>query len=308
VLRVALAVNPAAGHGRGRPAARTAADHLRAAGVKVAELIGPDAGDLRGQVGTTLAGGVDALVVVGGDGMVQLGVTAVAGTGIPLGIIPAGTGNDAARGLGLPLRDPVAAADVVLRALPPTGDGRRIDAVRCGPVHESGPVSWYVGVLAAGFDAVVNERANGWRYPRGRSRYLLGVLRELPVFRPRTYTMDLDGERWVSGAMLVAVANGASYGGGMRICPAAKLDDGLLHVVVVEPLSRIRFLSIFPRVYSGSHVTDPRVVIRSGTTVTLDAPGIVAYADGERIGPLPLRCEIVPGAIKILAPLRNRNT
>jgi diacylglycerol kinase (ATP) len=102
--------------------------------------------------------------------------------------------------------------------------------------------------------------------------------------------------------MLVAVANGPSYGGGMRVAPDAVLDDGLLDLMVVEPLSRARFLSIFPRVYAGTHVRDPRVSVRRGRRVTVDAPGIVAYADGERIGALPLTCEVVPGTLVVLAP------
>jgi len=269
-------------------------------------LIGKDADDLRGQVRHAVrTAGVDALVAVGGDGMVQLTVSEVAGRGTPLGLIPAGTGNDVARALDLPIGDPVAAVDVVLRGLSGSENRRRIDAVRVtptGPAAESpDEPRWFAGVLGAGFDALVNERANQWRRPRGRSRYVLAMLRELPVFRPRTYTLDLDGEPWVSAAMLVAVANSPSYGGGMRVCPDAELDDGLLDVMLVEPLSRARLLTIFPRVYSGTHVTDRRVIIRRARTVTVNAPGIVAYADGERIGSLPLTCEVVAGAVEMLA-------
>jgi diacylglycerol kinase (ATP) len=310
-----------------------AAARLRAAGVQVDELAGKDADDLRGQVQHALSQPLDALVVVGGDGMVHLGVGQVAGTGVPLGIIAAGTGNDIARALGLPLRDAEAGVAVLLQALiepgdpgqpgepgePGTGPRRTIDAIRCTPANPATSVTpgvpetadhepdgadarWFAGVLGAGFDALVNERANGWTRPRGRSKYVLAMLRELPVFRPRRYAIDLDGKRLDTAAMLVAVANGPSYGGGMRVAPDAELDDGLLEVMVVEPLSRARFLAIFPRVYAGTHVTDPRVSIRQGRRVTLDAPGIVAYADGERIGPLPLTCQVVPGAVVVLAP------
>ena len=324
-------MNPTAGQGRGLRAGAVVAARLRAAGVQVDELTGKDADDLRGQVQHALKQPLDALVVVGGDGMVHLGVGQVAGTGMPLGIVAAGTGNDVARALGLPIRDPEAGADVVLRGLaepdvaesdgvrpdgarPDAAQHRRIiDAIRCTPgktsgdsaqIHDLAPddVRWFAGVLGAGFDALVNERANGWTRPRGRSKYVLAVLRELPVFRLRMYTIELDGQRRETAAMLVAVANGPSYGGGMRVAPDARLDDGLLDVMVVEPLSPVRFLSIFPRVYAGTHVTDPRVSVRRGRTVTVDAPGIVAYADGERIGPLPLTCQVVPGAVVVLAP------
>jgi diacylglycerol kinase (ATP) len=308
--RIALAVNPTSGRGRGRRAGQAAVERLRAGGAQVEVLIGADADDLRGQIEQAVRSGIGALVMVGGDGMVHLGVTQVASSGIPLGIIPAGTGNDVARALELPLADPQAAADVVLG-----GQQRVIDAVRCTAGARPGAVpdreipspapapepTWFAGVLGAGFDALVNERANQWTRPRGSSRYVLAMLRELPVFRPRDYTLVLDGERLETAAMLVAVANTPSYGGGMRVCPEAVPDDGLLDVMVVEPMSRARFLAIFPRVYAGTHVSDPRVVIRRARTVALDAPGIVAYADGERIGPLPLTCEVGPGSVRILA-------
>jgi diacylglycerol kinase (ATP) len=321
-VRIALAVNPTSGQGRGLRAGEVAAARFRAAGVEVEELAGKDVDDLRGQVRTAIKGGVDALVVVGGDGMVHLGVTEVAGTPTPLGIIAAGTGNDVARALGLPIRRPGQAAEVALRGLigettdqrgdggPPAADParhrRRIDAVRCTtPDRPDQPVHWFASVLGAGFDALVNERANGWSRPRGRAKYVLAVLRELPLFTPRMYTIDLDGEPWTTRAMLVAVANGPSYGGGMRVCPDARMDDGRLDVMVVRPLSRARFLTIFPRVFSGTHVRDPRVVIRRGVRVvvhTHPTRPIVGYADGERVAALPLTCECVPGAVEMLAP------
>lgn len=295
--RLALAVNPTSGRGRGRAAGELAVRVLRADGAEVSVLVGDGAGDLAAQVRTAIAGGVDALVVVGGDGMVQLGVGAVAGTGTPLGIVPAGTGNDAARALDLPRRDPAAAASAVL-----TGQHRRIDIVRV----RSGPHTWHVaGVLGAGFDAVVNERANRWRRPRGRARYVLAMLRELPAFTAREYVLTLDGETHRVRAMLVAVGNGPSYGGGMRIAPAAVLDDGQLDVVWLPEVSTGTFLRIFPRVYRGSHVRDPRVVLRRAREVTValsvrERRPIVAYGDGERLGPLPLTCTVCPGAVTIL--------
>jgi len=241
---------------------------------------------------------VDALVVVGGDGMVNLGVNAVAGTTVPLGIVPAGTGNDIARALGLPVSDWTGAADVIARGLT-GGPVRLVDAACCtGPDTDR----WFAGVLGAGFDAVVNERANHWSWPRGRMRYNLAIARELPVFRPRDYVLELDGQQHRTRAMLVAVGNGPSYGGGMQVVPQAVLDDGLLDVMVLEPVSRLEFLRIFPRVYSGTHVSHPRVLVHRARTVTVRAAGIVGYADGERFGPLPLVSEAIPGALHLLAP------
>jgi len=298
VTRVALAVNPTAGRGRGSRAGAQAARALIRAGIHVAVLTGADAADLARQVASCLDRGVDALVVVGGDGIVNLGVNAVAGGPVPLGIIPAGTGNDVAASAGIPL-DPGRAAGLIAADL--TGDGgrRRLDAVRC---TGEGVDRWFAGVLAAGFDAVANERANGWSRPRGRLRYPLAVARELPVFRPRRYAIDLDGERWDTAAMLVALGNAGCYGGGMRVVPDARMDDGLLDVLVLEPVSRTEFLRLFPKVYSGAHVAHPRVVVRRARCVRVAAEGIIGYADGERFGPLPLCCETVPGALQVIAP------
>jgi diacylglycerol kinase (ATP) len=253
--------------------------------------------DLAGTVARTreVLDDLAALVVVGGDGMVRAGVNLVAGGTVPLGIVPAGTGNDVARALGLPA-DPVAAARALAEAVL-EGRTRAVDAACvCGPDGDS----WFAGVLGAGFDAVVNERANGWRWVRGRSRYTLAVARELPVFRPRDYTLTLDGAPWRTRAMLVAVANGPSYGGGMRVAPAASMGDGLLDVLVVGPLSRREFVRVFPRVFRGTHVEHPAVTIRRAVRVDIAAEGIVAYADGERVGRLPLRCEVVPGVLSLL--------
>jgi diacylglycerol kinase (ATP) len=174
---------------------------------------------------------------------------------------------------------------------------RVVDAVRC---TGGGDPRWFAGVLAAGFDAVVNERANGWRWPRGSARYTLAVLRELPAFREREYTLELDGVRHTTSAMIVAVANTAAYGGGMRIAPGARPDDGLLDVVVAGPIGRLEFARVFPRVFAGRHVDHPHVHVHRAAQVSVDTPGVVGYADGERIGPLPLRCEAVPGALHLL--------
>jgi diacylglycerol kinase (ATP) len=305
-VKIALAINPTSGRGRGLHAGLEAATALRAAGVEVQELVGQDGEELRALVASALEAGVDGLVVTGGDGMVHLGVTALAGSRTPLGVVAAGTGNDIARALGLPVGDAVAAAEAVVRGLTDGTQRRRIDAVRVTtPGRVQRPV-WFAGVLCAGFDAIVNERANGWHRPAGRAKYVLAVLRELPVLRPRNYRVDLDpgpgqgGETVVTGAMLVAVANGPSYGGGMFVCPDARMDDGLLDVLLVKPLSRTRFLRVFPKVFTGKHVTHPNVRITRARRVTVQAAGIVAYADGERIAGLPVTCECVPGAIEML--------
>ena len=318
---VALAINPTAGRGKGGVAGARAFEQLTSAGFGVRRLAGRNGADLAAQLAEVLADGANgangangaqSLVVVGGDGMVHLGVNAVAGTTTPLGIVACGTGNDIARGLGLPVDDAASAVTLItthLRRDGPdcddlshraTARGRAIDAVRCtGPGQERH--EWFAGVLGAGFDAIVNERANRWSRPRGHLRYDLAILRELPVFRPREYHMVLDGQEWTTGAMLVVVGNGTSYGGGMRVCPGARLDDGLLDVLVVSPMSRVAFVRLYPRVYSGRHVDHPLVEVRRARRVDLACDGgIVAYGDGERMAPLPLTLETVPGALRVL--------
>jgi diacylglycerol kinase (ATP) len=224
----------------------------------------------------------------------------VIGGTVPLGIVPAGTGNDVARALGLPVGDPVAAAEAVAAAVL----GGRTHAVDAACVSGPDGDSWFAGVLGAGFDAVVNERANGWAdargWPRGSLRYTLAVLRELPAFRQRDYRLELDGVRVETSAILVAVANVPAYGGGMRIAPDARPDDGLLDVVVAGPIGRAGFARVFPRVFSGGHVGHPRVHVHRVSRVRVDTEGLVGYADGERVGPLPLECEAVPGALHLL--------
>lgn len=291
--RIALLVNPGAGKGRGAVLGAAVAARLRSAGHEVVDVSAGTADAARERAGAAIDAGVDALVVCGGDGMVHLGAGLCAGTGLPLGIVAAGTGNDTATALGLPVHDAAAAARVI-----DAGRCRTIDAGRA--VDEQGMVRWWVGVLGAGFDSRVNERANRWRWPRGRLRYILAVARELPVFRAVPVVLEVDGRRSTSRAMLVAVGNGPSYGGGMRVCPDASLEDGLLDVVVVRDISIPAFLRVFPRVFAGTHVRHPAVQVLRGRRVRLEATGVVAYADGERLGALPLDCEAVPGALRVL--------
>ena len=293
VKRVGLVVNPTAGKKRGAAVGRDVADGLRAAGHEVVDCSAGSASGARANAVRAISHGIDVLVVCGGDGMAHLGVNVVAGTDTPLVVAAAGTGNDTAAAVGWPIRDPAAVVRVVSDGIP-----RRVDAAR--RVEADGSGAWFVGVLAAGFDSIVNERANRWLWPKGQMRYNLAILRELPVFTPIPYAITVDGRRTETEAMLVAVANGPSYGGGMRVAPDASFDDGLLDVVVVNAISRTELVKVFPKVFSGTHVTHPAVDVLRGATVRLEAERIVAYADGERYAALPLTCEVVPGALTVL--------
>ena len=286
---VALLTNPTAGRGKGVRAGAAALQRLREAGLSVRSLVGRDSDESLDLARQAVSEGTDALVVCGGDGMVNLGIQAVATTTTPLGIIAAGTGNDIARYFDLPRKDPVAAAQRVIDGTP-----RTIDLVRVG-------TKYFATVMAAGFDAVVNERANRMTWPKGQMRYNIATLAELRTFDPLPYTLDLDGRTINLSAMLVAVGNGPSFGGGLRIAEGAKLDDGLLDVVVIKPISKVELVRTYPKLFKGTHTSHPQYEHHLARTVTVAAPGIVGYADGERFGPLPLTMECVPGALSVLS-------
>jgi diacylglycerol kinase (ATP) len=305
--RFVVAINPSAGFGTSRTVGTQVVDSLRARGHEVIALQAASLAELVDQTsralqlqGQTPAGPAlpDALVVVGGDGMVNFGTGLVVGTDIPLAIIACGTGNDMARGLGLPLNNPGASITTLLAAL--DRGPRVIDAVEV--TSASGERRWFAGALSAGFDAIVNERANAMRRPRGKSRYIIALLIELLRLHPIRYRLVLDGDELVTDALLVSVGNNVSIGGGMKVTPNAQVDDGVLDIMVVQPLSRLAFLRIFPRVFAGTHLSDPRVAIHRAHTVRIEADGVVAYADGERFGPLPIDLEVHPGVLRVLAP------
>lgn len=302
-LRLVVAINPTASFGKGRDVGPAVVQTLRALGHDVTSLQEPDFDQLMAAGAKAVATKPDAFIVVGGDGMVNLGTNLVARTKVPLGIVPSGTGNDMARHLGIPYENAEHAIGVLLEAL--AVPAQPIDA---GLVHyvdeETGAASsrWFLCVLSAGFDAIVNERANLLRHPKGPSRYTIALALELARLKPITYRLSLDGNELVTTGALVSVGNATSIGGGMRVTPDAKVHDGLFDVLVVQALSRISFLRVFPSVFKGEHVKDPRVAIYRAKRVRIESDGIVAYADGERIARLPIDIEVVPKAIRILAP------
>lgn len=223
--------------------------------------------------------------------MVHLAVQHLAGRATPLGVIPAGTGNDAARSWGIPLDDPRAAADLIANhGAEPIDVGMARGA--------NGLERWFIQILSSGFDAMVNERANAMRWPRGRSRYNIAMLAELPRFEPVTFRLVIDGQDEHVTAMLIAIANGPSYGGGMLVCPDASYTDGLFDIMVLDPIGKVRFVSLFPRVYTGRHVEHPKVRLMRGRTIRMEGLAPV-YADGERVGHPPLDLMVVPQALRV---------
>jgi diacylglycerol kinase (ATP) len=289
-----LLVNPSAGKGRGARYARAAERALRDLGVAVRTVAGRDAAEAVGLATAALAQSVGPLVVVGGDGMVNLALQLVAGTERPLAVIPAGTGNDIARYLGMPLRDPEAAARVVA-----AGRTARFDLGRVSTPAAPGP-RWFGTVLACGLDSAVNDRANRMRRPRGSSRYTLALLAELPRFTPIPFAVTVGDRRGEFDGMLIAVGNGPGYGGGMLICPQADLHDGRFQVTSVHKVAKGTLLRIFPKVFGGRHIGHPAVEVSHGERVLIESAAdrpVSVWADGELMGTLPARCETVRGAL-----------
>lgn len=302
-MKVALLVNPAARAGAHTGAAMTAAERLRAHGVQTTVVSGGSAAESSALLRTAVAAGVDAVAVVGGDGTVNLALQEVAGTGIPLGIVPSGTGNDFAATLGLRELDARAAADAIA-----AGRTRTVDLARV--TRGDGSSRYFGTVLASGFDSKVNDRANAMRWPRGGSRYNIAILIEFLTLAGIPYEVDLelaDGTAvHVAGDQVMAtVGNGRTYGSGIPICPDADPADGLLDVVLVRPAGRMRLLRLLPRVYRGTHATVPEVSVHRVRSVRLSSPGVTAYADGDPIGTLPLTVDVAPGALTAFAPARG---
>lgn len=290
MVTVAVVANPRAGRGRGARWAGPVREALTGAGLDVLVLAGGSGAESTALATRAAADGVDAVVAVGGDGLVHCVVQALAGTGVPLGIVPAGGGNDLAGALGVPA-DPREAVAVVA-----AGRTRTIDLGRT----DRGV--WWAGVLNAGFDSAVAARAERMRRPRGPLRYDIAAWVEITRRHAHPMRITLDGVTLALPVTLVAVGNSPRYGGGMRITPDARLDDGLFDVLVAEAMPRRRLARLKPLVRAGTHVRHPQVAVHRAAEVTLDAPDLLAYADGERIGPLPVTATCVPAALRVLVP------
>jgi len=295
-VTVAVLANPTAARGRHANLLPAVVARLGAEGHAVRVLPAGTRDEALASAHAAVAEAATALIAVGGDGTVHLGLQAAAGKSVAFGIVPTGTGNDFCVQLGLP-KEPEAAAEAIALALNEHRT-RPVDLARVQGV-DGAPV-WFGAVLAAGFDAIVNERANGMRFPRGPQRYNVAIAAELIRLAPRHYKMTLDGVAHEFDSVLVAVGNTASYGGGYKIVPAADPTDGMLDIVVGKPMGRLAFARIRPSVYEGTHVDSPLVETYRARTIEIVSDGITAYADGERICPLPVTITCVPGALNLL--------
>ena len=299
-LPIGVVINPTSGKGRG---ARVAAQVWQAlAAQRTIDLSGANYEQALGNAREAVArGAIRALFVVGGDGMAHLGVNACGHTSVPLGIIAAGTGNDSATVLGLPTEDIAAAVAVAVSQI----DSPRIVDLLEGEARDSEGTPNHkflsFGTVSAGFDALVNARANRMTWPKGPSRYQVAMVLELMKFRGIKYTAVIDGVERKIEAMLCAVANAPAFGGGMLIAPHAKVDDGELDLFVVHRIPRRTLLRIFPKVYTGGHITHPAVEFVPAQQVSLDAGNLPAYSDGEFVGLSPVQVRIARGALKVCA-------
>ena len=233
----------------------------------------------------------DALLVMGGDGMAHLGLNAAAGTEATLGLIPAGTGNDFARGVGVPRTVDEAVGVIV------AGRIRTVDLAHIS--NDTCPRRYVGAVVSTGYDARVNRSTNHIRLRLGALSYGYIAMRELASFSPLHYDMIIDGVRRRQEAMLVAVSNTGIFGGGMRIAPDADPADGFLDVTVVGPVSRTTLLRLLPSMYSGAFVKHPCVEQFRARSIELAGEGLFVMGDGEELGEVPVRVECVPGVLKV---------
>jgi YegS/Rv2252/BmrU family lipid kinase len=287
---VLLLVNPAAGGGRALRVLPAVEARLRALGVAFSTRLTRDLAHARDLAAGAAHAGV-TVVVLSGDGV--LGAVAGALREVPgavLGVLPGGKGNDFARMAGLPLEAEAACAVVA------GGAARPVD------VGDAGGRT-FVGIASLGFDSDANRFADALPARLGRAVYVVGALRALARWRPAGFEVEVDGERVAFRGWSVAAANSGAYGGGMRLAPEARMDDGRLDVVLWSATGRATLLRVLPKVYRGTHVDEPFVRILRGEEIRVSADRpFTVYADGEPVGELPMVVRAVPGAVRVLLP------
>ena len=283
----ALVINPVAGQGKGTTVGTYVAGWLAQNKIPYTIVTGNTSVALGDHLSHFIKKFPDTkgVIAVGGDGLLHNILQVLVPAQIPLAIIPAGTGNDFVRTLGWSLENFDAQLKAVTTLAPTSIDLGLVDG------------EWFGAILSTGFDSIVNEKANTMSWPKGPMKYNAAIAIELPRFKPRHYEITLDDRTISTEAMLIAVSNGRSYGGGMLVCPAANISDGLFDVMVLHPVSTVEFIKVFPRVFAGTHVSHPAVEIVRSKSVRIEAKA-VAYADGERIGQLPIAAECIPSILK----------
>lgn len=289
--KVGFIVNPAAGRGSGRRTWDSMVERLRRDHDFTAwhtERPG-HATDLARMAADQ---GYDRVAAVGGDGTLTEVLNGLVGTTTALGIVPAGTGNDFVRAVGIPM-EAKAAAEMFMEA-----DARPIDVGRINGTR------YFINVAGIGFDAEVARTVNSYpKYLGGTIPYVAGIVTTLWRYRPVPLEIDLDGTAIDRKVLLMAVANATSYGGGMQICPDAKVNDGYFDVCIAGDVGRFEVLQMVPRIYSGGHLTHPKVEVYRARRVEVRATTPVAtHSDGEVIGTTPVVFEMLPQNLQVIVP------
>lgn len=296
MAEIAILRNPASGRGRSASAWQRFEAEASRLGLRYVaqETLGPGAA---AEQARELARTHAVVVAAGGDGTLGEVANGLLGTGAALGIVPLGTGNDFSRMLGI--------GTSVERAAQALAQGSLFDCDAIRVEFEDGTSRIAMNICGTGFDAAVAERINrGIRGLGGTAAYLAAVAMELAVHRPRKFWLEAETERWAEKAMLVCAANAASYGGGMRVAPQASLEDGLLDLVVVGAVGMGRFLTQFPKVFSGKHVGLPEVAYVQTPEVRVESDERVpVLADGDIVGTTPVKFRVLPGAIQVVRSL-----
>jgi diacylglycerol kinase (ATP) len=281
----AVVINPTSGRGKGALVGKKVIGYFSKHDLSYQIITGISAENVARDLKNFLDIHVDCpgVVSVGGDGLAHLVLQAVVPRKIPFTVIAGGTGNDFVRTLNWSLDNFDEQLDCITTTKPQEIDLGIVDG------------EWFGAVLSSGFDSTVNEKANSLKWPKGPAKYNVAIALELPLFKPSHFEIELDDQRINTEAMLIAVANGSSYGGGMQVCPSASISDGLFDVMVLKPISKYEFVKVFPKVYSGAHINHPEVNVYRTSKIRINSSSI-AYADGERIGALPVSAECVSGA------------
>jgi diacylglycerol kinase (ATP) len=281
----ALVINPVSGQGRGTTVGTYVAGYLNQHTIDFTIVTGNSSIALSDHLKTFINKNPDCegVIAVGGDGLMHIALQLIVPSQIPFTIIPAGTGNDFVRTLGWDLEAIDKQLHQVITTAPSAIDLGLVDG------------EWFGAILSTGFDSVVNEKANTMSWPKGPMKYNAAIAIELPRFKPRHYEITLDDRTISTEAMLIAVANGRSYGAGMLVCPNANISDGLFDVMVLHPISKFEFMKVFPQVFAGTHISHPAVEIVRSKNVRIESKA-VAYSDGERIGQLPIAAECIHDA------------
>jgi diacylglycerol kinase (ATP) len=289
---VVVVVNPAAGHGKAERLIGRVTTGLQGLGVRHRMHVSESGPDLERSARAAAEGGTRIVAALGGDGTASLAANGILGTGAALAALPAGTGDDFAKAIGAGKL-----ATAVELLVDPTTVDLDVIEVTTGAVKRS-----FLNIAGAGFDSEVNETANGMTVKLGATgTYVAALVKTLSRYSPAAFTIQVDDERMQLDAMLVEVGSGRWTGGGMKVLPGAWMNDGVLDVCIVEALSKLAFLRAFPRVFLGSHTTHPKVRMRSGTRVQVEADRrVLVYADGELVGPLPAIFEVRPQRLPVV--------